>query len=363
MVRKAENPTRQVLGSYELLVKIGEGGGGTVYKARHRQTGAIVAIKTLPPHLASNPIFRKRLEQEFRATRQLDNPHIVRGLDYVETDTVPFLVMEFVEGESLGERLDRDGRLPEAEALRIITQVCAGLHEAHERGLVHRDVKPDNVLVSPDGQAKLIDLGLVKETEADLGLTRTEGGLGTPHFMAPEQFRSAKKADVRCDIYSLGATLCNLVTGELPFASSRGPLDAWKKKINNDLTAPRKLVPSLSPKTDRAIRRAMSADREQRPASCPEFLDDLFGAAEETPEPPADRRVETAGPGDEAPLPEPKTVQSAALVAPRRRPAPPVVTAEIEPGPNRLAEGLTMLGALVVALAAALAANHFLFHR
>src|SRR5262249_427890 len=160
-------------------------------------------------------------------------------------------------------RLDRDGRLPEAEAVRLIAQVCAGLHEAHERGLVHRDVKPDNILVSPDGQAKLIDLGLVKETEADLGLTRTEGGLGTPHFMAPEQFRNAKSADIRCDIYSLGATLYNLVTGELPFASSRGPLDAWKKKINNDLTAPRKLVPTLSRKTDRAIRRAMSADREQ----------------------------------------------------------------------------------------------------
>jgi serine/threonine protein kinase len=360
MVRKAMNPSRQILGDYELLAKIGEGGGGTVYKGRHRQTGAVVAIKALPPHLAQNPIFRKRLEQEFRATRQLDHPHIVRALDYVETETMPFLVMEFVEGESLGERLDRAGRLPEAEALRLIAQVCAGLHEAHQHGLIHRDVKPDNVIVSPDGQAKLIDLGLVKETEADLGLTRTEGGLGTPHFMAPEQFRSAKQADVRCDIYSLGATLYNLVTGELPFASSRGPLDAWMKKVNNDLTPPRKLVPGLSRQTDRAILRAMSADRAQRPASCPEFLAGLLGTAREetpAPAPPAARQRAAAEP-------EVKPMQTAVRpVAPRPHPAPQAAAAEIEPAPNRLVEWLTLLGALVVALAAALASSHFLFHR
>ena len=143
--------------------------------------------------------------------------------------------MEFVEGESLGQKLERDGRMPEAEAIRIIAQVAQGLHRAHKQGLVHRDVKPDNILVTPDGMAKLADLGLVKETETDLNLTKTGRGLGTPHFMAPEQFRNAKNADIRCDIYSLGATLYMMVTGELPFRSN-GPLDAWMKKIQNDLT-------------------------------------------------------------------------------------------------------------------------------
>src|SRR5947209_12345455 len=147
--------------------------------------------------------------------------------------------MEFVEGESLGQRLEREGRMAEAEAIRLIAQVAQGLHRAHKQNLVHRDVKPDNILVRPDGVAKLADLGLVKETDADLNLTRTGRGLGTPHFMAPEQFRDAKNADPRCDVYSLGATLYMMVTGELPFRSVNGPLDAWMKKVQTDLEAAR----------------------------------------------------------------------------------------------------------------------------
>src|SRR5207237_5597867 len=117
---------------------------------------------------------------------------------------------------------------------------------------------------------------LGKEKEADLNLTRTGRGLDTPHFMAPEQFRKAKNADVRCDIYSLGATLYMMVTGELPFRSN-GPLDAWMKKIQNDLTPPRRLVPSLSERIDWAIMRAMSADPDKRPTTCREFIEDLTG--------------------------------------------------------------------------------------
>ena len=184
--------------------------------------------------------------------------------------------MEFVEGESLGQRIERDGAIPEAEAIRIIAQVAQGLHRAHKQNLVHRDVKPDNILVTPEGVAKLADLGLVKETDADLNLTKTGRGLGTPHFMAPEQFRNAKNADVRCDVYSLGATLYMMVTGELPFRSN-GPLEAWMKKVQNDLTPPRKVMPSLSERVDWAIRRAMAAQADHRPASCREFVEDLTG--------------------------------------------------------------------------------------
>src|SRR5262249_35113157 len=144
------------------------------------------------------------------------------------------LVMEFVNGESLGDRVERAGPLPEAEGIKFITQVALGLQKAHAQGLIHRDVKPDNILIDQNGQAKLTDLGLVKGTEADLNLTRTGRGLGTPHFMAPEQFRNAKHADVRCDVYSLGATLYQLVTGTIPFDGC-GPVDCWVKKLNNDL--------------------------------------------------------------------------------------------------------------------------------
>jgi serine/threonine protein kinase len=264
------------VGNYDLVEKIAEGGMGAIYRGRHRSTGQVVAIKIMPAHMASNPVLLKRFEQEFRAASRLDHPNIVRALDYGETESSPYLVMEFVEGESLGQKLEREGRMSEAESIRIIAQVAQGLHRAHKQGLVHRDVKPDNILIGADGSAKLADLGLVKETEADLNLTRTGRGLGTPHFMAPEQFRNAKGADIRCDIYSLGATLYMMVTGELPFRST-GPLDAWMKKIHNDLRPPRELVPSLTDRVSWAILRAMSADAEQRPRSCREFIEDLTG--------------------------------------------------------------------------------------
>jgi serine/threonine protein kinase len=264
------------VGNYDLLEKIAEGGMGAIYRGRHRDSGAIVAIKIMAPHLTKNPLLLKRFEQEFRAASRLDHPNIVRALDYSDNDNRPYLVMEFVEGESLGQKIEREGRMSETEAIRLIAQVAQGLHRAHKQNLVHRDVKPDNILVTTDGIAKLADLGLVKETETDLNLTRTGRGLGTPHFMAPEQFRNAKNADIRCDIYSLAATLYQMVTGELPFRSN-GPLDAWMKKIQNDLLPPRQLVPELSERLDWAIRRAMSADPEKRPTSCREFVEDVTG--------------------------------------------------------------------------------------
>jgi serine/threonine protein kinase len=269
-------PVPQKLGDYDLLTKIAEGSAGMVYKGRHRQSGDVVALKIVSPRLAANAVFLKRFEQEFRAASMLDHPSIVRALEYHGQENPPFLVMEFVEGEALGQKLERDGRMSEQEAVCLIVQVCQGLHLAHKKGLIHRDVKPDNILVTPDGQAKLCDLGLVKETETELDLTRTGRGLGTPHFMAPEQFRNAKSVDIRCDIYSLGATLYMMVTGELPF-KAKGPLEAWMQKIKNDLKAPRQLVPTLSERLDWAIRRAMSADPTLRPVSCREFVTDLIG--------------------------------------------------------------------------------------
>jgi len=266
----------QVVGKYDLLEKIAEGGMGTVYKARNQETGQLVAIKIVPAHLAKNPVLFKRFEQEYNVAKTLDNPNIVRSLDFGQTNGCPYLVMEYVDGESLGQRLERVHHLPETEAIRVIAQVAQGLYKAHKKGLIHRDVKPDNVLLTSDGQSKLADLGLVKEIDADLNLTRTGRGLGTPHFMAPEQFRNAKNADIRCDIYSLAATLYQMVTGELPFKSC-GPLDAWMKKIQNELVPPRHLMPSLSERVDWAIRRAMNPDPNQRPANCREFVEDLTG--------------------------------------------------------------------------------------
>lgn len=266
----------QTIGNYDLVEKIAEGGMGTVYRGRHHLTGETVAVKVVPQHLLSNPVVLKRFEQEYNVARSIDHPNIVKALDFGREGDQRYLVMEYVDGESLGQKIERDGRMDETEAIRIISEVALGLQSAHNQGMIHRDVKPDNILITAEGQVKLTDLGLVKEVDAELNLTRTGRGLGTPHFMAPEQFRNAKKADARCDIYSLGATLYMMVTGQLPFQSN-GPLDAWMKKINNDIEAPRTVIATISERMDWAIRRAISPDPLNRPECCREFIEDLTG--------------------------------------------------------------------------------------
>lgn len=261
---------------YDVLEKVAEGGMGTVYKARRREDGLIVAIKIIASSAARNAILLQRFKREFNVARQIDHPNVVKAIEFCETPPNPFLVMEFVDGESLGARIEREGKIPEDEAKRIMVQVCQGLHRAHKQGIIHRDIKPDNILLTRDGVAKITDLGLVKDAEEEMNLTRTGRGLGTPHFMAPEQFRNAKNADVRCDVYSLGATLYMMVTGHMPFDGC-SPLDAYMKKMNNEYTPPRDLEPSLSERIDWAIRRAMHVDPEMRPASCREFVEDLTG--------------------------------------------------------------------------------------
>ncbi|MEZ6143195.1 MAG: protein kinase [Zavarzinella sp.] len=278
MSTKPKAPMLQELGEYDIISKIAEGGMGAVYKGKHRTTQEIVAIKVLPSVTAQNPVLVKRFEQEFRTAKALNHPNVVRAIAYCGNPPTPYLVMEFVDGVSLGAMVDRDGPMKEKDALRIIAQVCQGLHRAHKQKLIHRDVKPDNVLVNREGLAKLTDMGLVKDIDNEVNLTKTGRGLGTPNYMAPEQFRNAKNVDVRCDVYSAAATLYTMVTGEIPFGKV-SPLDCWMKKIRNELTAPRDLNPALSERVDWAIRRAMSADPDKRPASCKEFIEDLTGTS------------------------------------------------------------------------------------
>ena len=283
MMANAGNEVLRCIGDYELLVKIGEGGMGTVYKARHRSSGQIVALKLVPSDVVADTILIRRFEKEFLIAKTLDHPNIVRALDYKATQDEAILTMEFVDGISLGEKLEREGRLAENEAILIIAQVAQGLHHAHQRGLIHRDVKPDNILLTPEGQAKLADLGLAKEMEAAQALTNTGRALGTPHFMAPEQFRSAKSADVRSDVFSLGATLYIMVTGQLPF-KAKGPIATFTKMAKNDLISPRKLTPELSEHVERVICKALNADPQVRPASCREFLHEVLGGCRATAE-------------------------------------------------------------------------------
>jgi serine/threonine protein kinase len=285
MTRIASQVSQTRIGDYYLLEKIGEGSWGQVYKGRDSLSGKIVALKVMPESVVADEVLRMRFAQECQVARKLNHPHIVRVLDFGLEGSKAYLVMEYVVGESLGQRLQREGRLPEAEAVRVIEQIGEALHWAHQRRLIHRDVKPDNILLADTGHAKLTDLGLVKNLEDDLYLTQTQSGLGTPNFMAPEQFADAKRADALCDLYSLAATLYMAVTGKLPFRARNihAVTAMYKKKLANEIIAPRTLVPELSERVESAILRALQADRKKRFASIPEFLDYLIAKPEPVP--------------------------------------------------------------------------------
>lgn len=272
----AKAPVASIAG-YEIVERISARRQGAVYRARDPHTGEDVAIKVLSEQLTNDPVLRLRFAQECQIASRLRHPNIVYVREYGLEGAKPYLVMEYVRGESLADRLDREGRLPEAEAVAIITQIGQALHAAHERGLIHRDVTPDNILVTANGVAKLTDLGLVKNLDGDFNLTCTQSSLGAPNYIAPEQFEDAKRVDALCDLYSLAATLYAAITGELPFrARSNFALGAvYKKKLVNEITPVQQLVPELSEWVSAAIARALRADRKERQAGVLEFIEAL----------------------------------------------------------------------------------------
>lgn len=263
------------IGGYQLLGLLGKGGMGTVYRAR-TAAGKIVAVKILAPHLTDNDVLRTRFYLEAKLAMSLDHPNIVRAIDVGEDQSRHFLVMEYIDGETLSRRIHREGAIAEEEALRIAAAVARALEKAHRESLVHRDVKPDNILLTKDGHVKLTDLGLAKKAEIDLDLTRTGRGLGTPHFMAPEQFRDAKNVDFRSDLYSLGATLYVMVTGEVPFRGD-GPLDTFIKKSKNLFVPVEQLCPNLGKRAIKTIHACMSGDPQSRPTNAAAVADYLEG--------------------------------------------------------------------------------------
>ena len=257
---------------YEFREPIGEGGAGTVYRAFDRETQDEVAIKVLSVNLSDNPTLHRRLAVEFQAACALEHPNIVRALECNHDGEISYLVYELVDGGSLGDRIEQRGKCSEDEAIPIITQLTQALHYAHERRIIHRDIKPDNVLLTSSGKVKLTDFGLAKDyNNYAQDITRPASALGTPHFMAPEQFADAKTADSRCDIYSLAATLYNLVTGKLPF-DAKSAVSILANKEMMRLPSPKALSPAISKAMDSAIMCALNPDRNLRPNSCLEFF-------------------------------------------------------------------------------------------
>ncbi len=201
---------------FENLGELGSGGAGTVYAARHRATGREVAIKSLHDRVSDDPVTRDRFLRECHI--QVDSPHVVQVHQVRVEQDVVYLIMERVHGTSLEQAL-RDGPVPVPSALWIAEQVGRGLAAAHAQGFIHRDVKPENIFVTPAGVAKLGDFGIAKNLNAVESLTKTGQGMGTLAYVSPEQAASAKHVDGRADLYSLGATLFHMVAGRPPFTA------------------------------------------------------------------------------------------------------------------------------------------------
>ncbi len=276
-IQKDTLPTEvpKMAGNYEILRQIGEGGMGTVYKARHVKLGNYAAVKFLPPRLAQDSSFVQRFEREAKLAAQLTSPYAVRTFDVGEAAGTRMILMEYVEGESLDDLLSREGRLEEKRALRIIRDIACALAEAHEMGIIHRDIKPGNILLTKRGEPKLADLGLAKSMDAEqVNITSIGAILGTPSYMSPEQAMGLPDLDARTDIYSLGATLYRAVVGDLPF-KGKTPVNVMHKIATEPLTEPLAVNPNLSQETAAIICKMMAKDRKARYQSMAEVIKDI----------------------------------------------------------------------------------------
>ncbi len=210
-----------ILDNYVLLEKIGQGGMGQVFKARHRRLDRLVAVKLLAPNVVKDPAAVARFQREVLAAAKITHPHIVAALDAGCANGAHFLVMEFVDGSDLAAVVKKQGPLPVNHALHYLLQTAQGLTAAHAAGIVHRDIKPANLLLEQSGTVKILDMGLVRLLDDAPGqpeLTTTGAVMGTVDYIAPEQALNTKSADARADIYSLGCSFHYLLTGRAPYA-------------------------------------------------------------------------------------------------------------------------------------------------
>ncbi len=270
-----EKSTKQQIPGYQILGKLGKGAMATVYKARQISLDRIVAVKVLPKRYSENPEFVDRFYREGKAAAKLNHANIVQAIDVGEAGGYHYFVMEYVDGDTVHDRLAKHKRYSEEEALDLIIGIADALHHAHEKGLIHRDVKPKNIMITKDGVAKLADMGLAREV-ADTRLAQSEAGraYGTPYYISPEQIRGELEIDFRADIYSLGATFYHMVTGRVPYEAAN-PTAVMMKHLREPLTPPDHINPELSMGTAEVIEVMMAKNPGERYQSTYELLEDL----------------------------------------------------------------------------------------
>jgi serine/threonine-protein kinase len=264
------------LGDYKLLKKLGQGGMGTVYLAQQVSLDRTVALKVLSKDLAAKQAFVQRFQREARLMARLDHPNILRCHDVGAIAGHHYLAMEFVDGGSLQDWLKKLGKFELGDALHVTLACTRALQHAHDLNMVHRDIKPDNLLLTSKGVVKLADLGLAKASDDDLSLTKTGTGAGTPLYMAPEQARDAKNVDHRTDIYAVGCMLYCFLTGQLPFTGET-LLEVIDAKTKGKFTPARRLNADIPPRLDLIIDKMLAASPVHRYQSCTELIADLEG--------------------------------------------------------------------------------------
>jgi serine/threonine protein kinase len=264
--------------TYHILRLIGEGGMGRVYEAQHtRLANRRLAVKLLHDEMARQPDILTRFEREAEAASTIAHPNVVEVLDVHRLeDGRPYIVCEYLEGEELGTLLDRVGELPVETAVRIVRQICRALMAAHDRGIVHRDVKPENVFLVGDPRSprvKVIDFGISKQSDGSSNLTRTGMVMGTPAYMAPEQARG-EHVDFRADIYAVGGILYRAVTGQKPYDGEDGA-QVLTLVLTEEPKRPRTVTPTVPEALEVVIQRAMARHPDERHASMAELEAEL----------------------------------------------------------------------------------------
>jgi len=292
-LRQSKAVAHQIPG-YKILGKLGAGAMAIVYRARQLSLNREVAIKVLPKGFSENPEYVERFYKEGQAAGKLNHNNIVQAFDVGEAGGYHYFVMEYVKGRTLYDDLSAGKVFSEEEALNIIIQVARALNHAHSCGLIHRDVKPKNIMINEEGVVKLADMGLARET-TDIETAQTEKGkaYGTPYYIAPEQIRGEVDIDGRADIYGLGATFYHLVTGRVPFMAE-DPTDVMRKHLSEPLIPPDHINTRLSAGVSEVIEIMMTKRKDDRYSDVAELLADLEAVAKGQPPLRAHKRFDVA---------------------------------------------------------------------
>jgi len=252
---------------YEILERLGEGGMGLVYRVRDRETTEILALKLLRPEIACDPEMMVRFKDEIRLARRITHKNISRIYDFNRVDDLVYITMEYVDGESLRDYLERAGKLPPERVIDLARQIAAGLGEAHAQGVVHRDLKPENVILARDGLVKLMDFGIARALGGNTTTTQTV--IGTPGYMAPEQSQG-KSIDQRTDLYALGLILYECLTGRRAFSGAT-PVEMALKQLKERPVPPHKLLPHAPAHLESIVLRCLEKEPARRFSSAAEL--------------------------------------------------------------------------------------------